>query len=420
MKSDTPSNHKPPSMEGTLAILGGPPRFAEKVHVGRPNVGDRDAFLARVSEMLDRRWFTNAGPLCKELEQRIADFIGVKHCVAMCNATIALEIAARAADLSGEVIIPAFTFVATAHALQWQQITPVFCDLDPRTHQIDPRRVEALITPRTTGIIGVHVWGRTCDVEALAEIAKRRDLVLMFDAAHAFACSRKGRLVGGFGDAEVFSFHATKFFNTFEGGAVTTNDDELAERIRLMRNFGFSGMDRVIHVGTNGKMPEVCAAMGLTGLDSLDAVINANKRNYDLYRSRLGRLPGVAAVEYDDRESCNYQYVVFEVDPDVSPLTRDELVEVLHAENVLARRYFWPGVHQMEPYRSFFPHAHLLLPETERVATRVVLFPTGTLIDEKAIEAICDIVTEAMDSASTVRDAVRHRGGEVFRKGLID
>jgi dTDP-4-amino-4,6-dideoxygalactose transaminase len=418
--SDSGESQTVPVTQGALAILGGVPRFPEAVHVGRPNVGDRDAFLARVNEMLDRRWFTNAGPFCKELEERIADYLGVKHCIAMCNATIALEIAARAANLSGEVIVPAFTFVATAHALQWQQITPVFCDMDPRTHQMDASKVEALITPRTTGIIGVHVWGRTCDVEALSDIAERHGLALMFDAAHAFACSRKGQLVGGFGNAEVFSFHATKFFNTFEGGAVTTNDDDFATRIRLMRNFGFSGMDRVIHVGTNGKMSEVCAAMGLAGLDRLDSVIEVNRRNYDQYRERLADLPGVVPVEYDAEEACNYQYVVFEIDPEVSPLTRDELVEVLHAENVLARRYFWPGVHRMEPYRSFFPHAHLLLPETERVASRITLLPTGTMIDERDIDAICAVVVEAMRRAPAVRKAIRQAGLATFREGQVD
>src|SRR4030095_7100920 len=149
-------------------------------------------------------------------------------------------------------------------------ITPVFCDVDPETHNLDPGRVEELITPRTTGIIGVHLWGRPCDVDGLAEVARRHNLALLFDAAHAFACTSGGRMIGSFGDAEVFSFHATKFFNTFEGGAITTNDDELASRMRLMKNFGFAGYDNVIYIGTNGKMSEVCAAMGLTSLENLN------------------------------------------------------------------------------------------------------------------------------------------------------
>src|SRR5262249_29470985 len=159
--------------------------------------------------------------------------------VAICNGTVALEIAIRALGLSGEVIVPSFTFIATAHALQWQGITPVFCDIDPQTHNLNPRRIDQLITPATTAILGVHLWGRTCDADALNEIANLRNLKLLFDAAHAFGCSHKGRMIGNFGDAEVFSFHATKFFNTLEGGAVVTNNDELADKCRLMRNFGF-------------------------------------------------------------------------------------------------------------------------------------------------------------------------------------
>src|SRR5690349_4944149 len=201
-----------------LAIFGAPPVFEEPLHVGRPNIGDRERLLARINDMLDRRWLTNNGPFVQELEEKIAAFLGVKHCIAMCNATVGLEIAIRATGMTGEVIVPSFTFIATAHALQWQEITPVFCDIDPRTHNIDPQQVEKLITPRTTGIIGVHVWGRACDVAALEAIAARRRLTLLFDAAHAFGCSYRGRMIGGFGDAEVLSFHATKFFNSFEGG----------------------------------------------------------------------------------------------------------------------------------------------------------------------------------------------------------
>src|SRR6478672_4370788 len=163
-----------------LAALGGTPMFESPVYVGRPNIGDRERLLARINDMLDRRWLTNDGPFVQEFERKICDFIGVRHCVAMCNATVALEIATRALDLKGEVIVPSFSFIATAHALQWQEITPVFCDVDPRTHNIDPAQIQRLITPRTTGIVGVHVWGRACDIEALTEIARRRNLTLMF------------------------------------------------------------------------------------------------------------------------------------------------------------------------------------------------------------------------------------------------
>lgn len=366
--------------------------FAEPLHVGRPNIGNRERLLERINDILDRRWLTNNGPYVQELEQRISEFLGVKHCVAMCNGTVALEIAIRALGLHGEVIIPSFTFIATAHALQWQEITPVFCDVAPGTHHIDPARVEELITPRTTGVIGVHVWGQACDIEALTDIARRRGLKLMFDAAHAFACSYKGRMIGNFGDAEVFSFHATKFFNTFEGGAVVTNDDELADRLRFMRNFGFAGHDDVDYVGTNGKMTEICAAMGLTSLESLDEFITINYRNYKAYERELADIPGLKLFHYDESEKRNYQYIIVEVDEAEAGVSRDQLVEFLHAHNVLARRYFYPGCHRMEPYRSYFPHAGLLLPETEKLTQRVMSLPTGTAISQEDIRTICVIL----------------------------
>ena len=386
-----------------LAILGGEPAFTEPLHVGRPNIGNRKALIERINDMLDRRWLTNNGPYVQELERRIADYLGVKNCIAMCNATVALEIAARALDFHGEVIIPSFTFIATAHALQWQEITPVFCDVDPTTHNIDAGKVETLITPRTTGIVGVHVWGRPCPVDALEEIARRRGLKLMFDAAHAFGCSYKGRMIGNFGQAEVFSFHATKFFNTFEGGAVVTNDDDLARKIRLMTNFGFAGYDNVIYVGTNGKMTEVCAAMGLTGLESLDDFIAANRRNYAAYQDGLRDIPGLRLISFDESERNNYQYMIVEVDETVAGISRDDLVRVLQAENVLARRYFYPGCHEMEPYRSYFPHAGLLLPETERLTQRVMSLPTGTAVGPEEIAEVCAILNLAVRESRVLR-----------------
>lgn len=385
-----------------LAIFGGRPAFDQKLHVGRPNIGDRQRLLDRINDMLDRRWLTNHGPYVQELEQRLAEFAGVKHCIAVCNATIGLELAIRGLDMKGEVIVPSFTFIATAHALQWQEITPVFCDVDPATHNIDPQRIEAMITPRTTGIIGVHVWGRPCDVEALTEIAHRHRLKLLFDAAHGLGCSYKGTMIGNFGDAEVYSFHATKFFNSFEGGAIVTNDDVLAEKLRLMQNFGFAGRDNVIYIGTNGKMTEVAAAMGLTSLESLEEVIAVNYRNYLAYRRVFEDIPGMTMITYDASEKCNYQYIIVEVDKAIAGVNRDQLVNILHAENVLARRYFYPGCHEMEPYRSYFPHAGLLLPETERLTQRVMSLPTGTAIEPEDIQRIGDVIRFAVQHSAEI------------------
>lgn len=375
-----------------LSIFGGTRIFDETLHVGRPNIGDRERLFSRMNEMLDRRWLTNNGPFSLELEEKLTQTLGVKNCIVMCNATVALEIVERALDLQGEVIVPSFTFVATAHSLQWQEITPVFCDVDPHTHNIDPAKIEKLITPRTTAILGVHVWGRACDVETLSAIAHKHNLKLMFDAAHAFACTHHGQMIGGFGDAEVFSFHATKFFNSFEGGAITTNNDELAEKIRSMRNFGFAGLDNVISIGTNGKMSEVSAAMGLTSLDSLSEFIEVNKSNYYTYAKGLANVPGLKLIGYNNEEKNNYQYVVIEVDEEASGFRRDLLMKILNAENIQARRYFFPGCHQMEPYRSYFPNASLVLPETEKLTQKVLQLPTGTAVGEKEIELICELI----------------------------
>jgi dTDP-4-amino-4,6-dideoxygalactose transaminase len=370
-------------------------RLRHALHVGRPNLGDQDRFLSRVSDILDRRWLSNDGPMVREFEATVAARLGVKHAVAMCNATVALEIASKALDLKGEVILPSYTFIATAHALQWQGITPVFADMEPETHNIDAGRIEALITPRTTGIVGVHVWGRACDTGAIQAIATKHNLHVMYDASHAFGCSFGGRMLGNFGACEVFSFHATKFINCFEGGVVVTNDDALAEKMRLMRNFGFKGFDNVVYLGVNGKMSEVCAAMGLTNLEAMEDIVDVNRRNYLIYCEELRSVDGISVIEYDPAERNNYQYVVIEVDPDVCPRPRDEVVESLHGENVIARKYFWPGCHRMEPYRTTHPDAWKHLPETERIAARVIVLPTGQTVDEPTVRRVCEIVRRA-------------------------
>jgi dTDP-4-amino-4,6-dideoxygalactose transaminase len=397
-----------------LALFGGRPAFERRLHVGRPNIGNRERLFQRLNQMLDNGWLSNAGPLVCEFERRVAEMIGVRHCVAMCNATIALEIAIRAAGMTGEVIIPSFTFVATAHALQWQQITPIFCDIDERTHLLDPQGVEKLITPQTTGIVPVHLWGRPCSVDALEEIARRRGLKIIYDAAHAFGCSHNDRMLGSFGDAEVFSFHATKFFNTFEGGAVVTNDDDLAGRIRLMQNFGFTGYDRADYLGINGKMAEPAAAMGLTSLESLGEFIEINERNYEAYHQELADLPGVKMLSYDRFEKNNFQYIVLEIDETGAGISRDDVVKILMAENIIARRYFYPGCHRMEPYRSLERYRDVKLPETERLSERVVCLPNGMTVSEDEIRRIADLLrfvfAHAEELSSRLQSSVCHAG----------
>ena len=387
-----------------LAIWGAPPAFKQKLHVGRPNIGNRERLLERIEDLLDRRWLTNDGPFLQEFEKRISERLDVKHCIAVCNATVGLEILAKAIGFSGEVILPSFTFIATAHVLLWHGVTPVFCDIDPNTHNIDPLQVAELITERTSGIIGVHVWGRPCNVDALADLARCRNLKLLFDAAHAFGCSHTGRMIGGFGNAEIFSFHATKFVNTFEGGAIVTNDSELAAKLRLMRNFGFAGLDTVTCLGTNGKMSEVSAAMGLTSLESLEEFIAVNYRNYREYQQQLADVPGISLLAFDEEEKCNYQYVVLEIDEHAIGITRDQLDDILWTENVLSRCYFYPGCHRMEPYRTSYPQASLLLPETERLTKKVLCLPTGTAVGASEIKGICQLIRLIACESETVKE----------------
>lgn len=394
-----------------LAVLGGPPAFAESLYVGRPNIGRREDFLARIGDMLDRRWLTNDGPYVQEFERALERHLGVTHCIAVANATLGLGIAARALGLTGEVIVPAFTFVATAHALEWHGIEPVFADVDPHTHNLDPEHAERLITSRTTGILGVHVWGRPCAIDQLTELARRRGLTLLFDAGHAFACSHGGRMIGNFGRAEVFSFHATKFVHSFEGGAIATNDADLAARLKYMRNFGISGYDEITDLGINAKMSEPAAAMGLTSLESLDEIVKINKENYEIYRVRLGQVPGLRVVQYDPNECANYQYVVVEVETAAAGISRDALHKALWAEGVHARRYFYPGCHRMEPYRSLARYRGVLLSMTDQLADRVLCLPTGSAVTQRDAELVCALIefcqAHGSELSMRLRDIVR-------------
>jgi len=364
-------------------------------HVGRPNIGNREAFLKRVEQILDSKWLSNNGPFVQEFEARIADYLGVKHAIVTCNGTVALQLAAKALELKGEVIVPSYTFIATAHALFWEGIRPVFADIDPKAHCLDPVSVESRITEKTSGIAGVHLWGHGCPVEALQDIADRHGLQLMFDASHAFGCSHGGKMIGNFGRCEVFSFHATKFLNSFEGGAITTNDDALAEKLRLMKNFGFRGYDNVEHLGTNGKMPEICAAMGITGMESIDEFIQINKTNYEAYKAGFEELEGISLFEYPSEERNNYQYIVAELDQDIAE-KRDTIVEALHSTGVKARKYFWPGCHKMMPYSELYLDENRFLLESEIVADRVIVLPTGTQMYSNQINQVVKTLSEAI------------------------
>jgi dTDP-4-amino-4,6-dideoxygalactose transaminase len=367
------------------------PLFSKPLHVGCPNLGDRDRLLACFNDILERRWLTNDGTYVRQFEERVAEYLGVKHCLAVCNATVGLQLTIRALGLKGEVIVPAFTFPATVHALAWQGIRPVFCDVDLVTHNIDPVAIEQLITPDTSAILGVHLWGNSCAIDSLEAIAARHKLALIFDAAHAFGSSYHKRMIGNFGNAEVFSFHATKFLSTGEGGAITTNDDGLASELRQLRNFGIEN-GNVVGLGINGKMDEFSAATGLTALESCDGFIARNHMNLGAYEGALADLPGLRVCADTAHDRRNRQYIVVAVDEAEARLSRDEIVAALHSENVLAKRYFWPGCHRMEPYCSSDTAGGVSLPNTDRLCHELMQLPTGTSVSQADIARIGDFL----------------------------
>jgi len=378
---------------GELAIAGGLPAFPSTLHVGRPNIGSRTALRSRFDDILNTGWLTNAGPYLQEFELQVQERLKVKHCIATCNATIALQILLRTLEIKGQVIVPSFTFIATVNALTWEGLTPVFCDIDPLTHCLDPEGVIKLITPETKAILGVHLWGQPCFIDQLEKIASDYELHLLYDAAHAFLCTTSdGRYLGNFGLAEVISFHATKFVNTFEGGAIVTNDDDLAGKLRVVRNFGFVGLDTTECLGINAKMNEVSAAMGITSIESSQEFIEINKRNHSSYKIGLANLNGVKLLCYEKQKVNNHQYIVIEIDSSLAGASRDQILKALLCENVFARRYFFPGCHKMEPYQSDLHHKNIYLPITDRVAHSILLLPTGSSVNALDVNCVCNLM----------------------------
>jgi len=397
------------SSQRRLAVCGGQPRFNEPKYVGTPTIPDRAALHARLDRMLDTRRLSNDGPFVQELEDRLRRLNDGVEVVTVCNATVGMQLLLKALDVAGEVLLPSFTFIATAHACLWEGLEPVFVDVDRTTHTIDPTAVEAGLSDRTAAIVGVHLWGRMCPVRELDAIARDRGIPLIFDAAHALGCSYEGLPMGRHGTASVVSFHATKFIQSLEGGAILTPDRDLAERLKLLRNFGFQGYDNVVTLGTNAKMNEFCAAMGLGSLEGLDALVGTNIANRSACRESLAGLPGLRLYEYDEQERNNFQYLIVEVDPRACPLSRDELVQVLHAENVIARRYFTPGCHRSGPYRDMPRRKSERLPVTEQLCDSLLALPTGAGVTTVEIEAIGTIIRTAIESADLVRSFLSAR-----------
>lgn len=402
-------NIKADSLQRRLAICGGQPRFNSPRCVGTPNIPNRATLYARLDQMLDTKRLSNDGPFVQEFEDRLSKLNDGVEVVSVSNGTVGMQLLLKALDVAGEVLLPSFTFIATAHACLWEGLEPVFVDVDRKTHTIDPAAVTEGLCDRTAAIVGVHLWGRMCQVRELEAIARDRGIPLIFDAAHAFGCTYEGVPMGRHGTASVVSFHATKFIQSLEGGAILTPDHDLADRLRLLRNFGFQGYDNVMTLGTNAKMNEFCAAMGLGSLEGSDAHVATNLSNWTAYRESLAGLPGLRLYKYDEAEKNNFQYLIVEVDPQASPLSRDELVEVLHAENVIARRYFTPGCHRSGPYRDMPRRKSERLPVTEQLCDTLLSLPTGAGVTTAEIAAIGDIIRTAIESADLLRSFLSTR-----------
>ena len=366
--------------------------FPEPIYVTRPLLPPLEDVQARLAAVWQAQWLTNAGAQHERLERALMERLGVPQLSLFNSGTIALIAALRALDLTGEVITTPFTFPATPHALAWGGITPVFADIDPVRLTLDPERVDALVTPKTTAILGVHVYGVPCDVEGLADVARRRGLRLVYDAAHAFGVRINGRGIGTFGDATMFSFHATKLFHTAEGGAVSCGDAALRHRIERLKNFGIADQETVECVGLNGKMNELQAVLGLSVLECLDAEVALRRTILARYRQRLGGVPGLTLTPELAGVDSSYQYCAVRIDAAVFGQSRDAVHQGLKAFNVFARKYFYPLCSDYDCYRGLPSADPAGLPVAHAAASQVLCLPLYGSLPVSAVDAICDML----------------------------
>jgi len=389
-------------MSDKPALLGNTPLFSEKLPIIQPTLPDYETIALQVEEIFATGMLTK-GKYLRQFEERLADYLGVKHAVCVSSCTLGLALTYQGLGLRDEVIVPSFTFMATVHPLVWLNVTPVFVDIDPHTWNIDPARVEEAITPRTTGIVAVHNFGNPADVEALEEVVQRRNVRLVFDAAHGFGTLYHGRPVGSFGDAEVFSATPTKLLVAGEGGVVATNDDVLAEHIRAGREYGNDGHYGSNFAGVNARMPEFNAILGIRSLEMLEE--NAQRRNrvVERFRERLGRLPGLTFQTIRPGNRCSYKDLSILVDEDKFGLTRDQLAQALEAENVDARKYHDPPVHTHQTYRHLRERYDGRLPVTNWVAPRSLSLPVYSHMDEATVDGICRAIERIHAYAVEVR-----------------
>lgn len=362
------------------------------IYVTQPAMPPLDEFTGYLNQIWENKILTNNGPFHKQFEQELADYLGVKYLSVFSNGTLALMTALQALRITGEVITTPFSFVATTHSLWWNNIKPVFVDIEPDTFTLDPEKVEAAITPQTTAIMPVHVYGNPCKLDRLQEIADTYGLRLIYDAAHVFGVKVNGNSVLNFGDLSILSFHVTKVFNTIEGGAIICPDEKTKKRIDYLKNFGFAGETTVIEPGINAKMNELQSAYGLLQLKYVDEYIAKRKAVADLYREQLKDVPGIRFLDDLPGVHHNYAYFPILVNAQQYGKTRDELYDELKRHNIFGRRYFYPLISQFPSYRGLPSAKAANLPVSEQVAEQVICLPIYPGLDNETIKAITKLI----------------------------
>jgi len=365
--------------------------FEKPIYVTKPFLPPLEEYCQSLTEIWENRWLTNDGPILRRFTQELCNYFETYNLCLFNNGTLALQIALQGMGISGEVITTPYTFVATTHALFWNKIRPIFVDIEPDYYTLDPAKVEAAITPWTTAILAVHVYGHPCKLNALADIARRHNLILIYDAAHAFGVKVGGKSIGHYGDLSMFSFHATKLFHSIEGGMLTFKETGLKGIFDYLKNFGFKNEVEVVMPGTNAKMNEMQALMGIQVLKYLDVMIEKRARITELYRERLKEIPGIKLVSSLSAEvKYNYGYMPIDVHEKEFGMRRDTLYEELKKWNVYSRRYFYPLICDYPCYRSISVDGQL--PVARHTADRILTLPIYDSLDLSDVERICEII----------------------------
>lgn len=364
------------------------------VFVTQPYLPPLEEFIPYLEEIWENKWLTNAGPFHQQFEKALADYLGVEHISLFTNGTIALVTALQTLRITGEVITTPYSFVATAHSLLWNGIKPVFVDIDPKTFNLDPDKIEPAITPQTTAILPVHCYGNPCEVDKIQRIADTYGLKVIYDAAHAFGIKFRGESLLRHGDLSVLSFHATKVFNTFEGGAIVSPDAKTKQRIDYLKNFGFADEVTVVAPGINGKMSEFQAAFGLLQLRHVDNALHRRRAIDAFYRRALSDVRGIACPLRPPETVANGSYFPILVGKDYR-LSRDALYQKLKDNGIHGRRYFYPLISDMPMYRGLPSAAAVNLPESKRVSEQVLCLPIYPALDEESQLKVCELIVRA-------------------------